>query len=649
VCDVTNVCVSSVCNTPYGGTARAITSVIQAEDFDVGSIGTPPGEGCSYHDLTTTNDGGSYRTAEGVDIDATTDTGGGYRVVYIRTGEWLKYTVNVPSTGTYDFTFRVASNGGVAGAFHLEDENAVNLTGVLAVPDTGAVDTFEPSYKTGVALTVGTHVLKLVVDYGPATNAQWRFNWFTAVKQVACATAPYGGTARALPGTVQAEDFDVGNTGLPPGEGCAYHDTTLDNQGNQYRTAEGVDVQAVGNGEPAGYNIGWTTTGEWLKYTVSVATAGNFDLSFRVRSVNGTANAFHLEDENGKNITGSVGVPANGTGTYDTVTVTGVPLSAGTHALKLVVDYGVTGNGGWIINYFSAVAACNSPYGGTAWPVPGTVQAEDYDVGTGGVSPDIGEGCSYHDINGPGNVLGAYRTTEGVDIQAATDTGGGYNVGWNDPGEWKKYTVNVATTGTYLISFRVASVGGAINAIHLEDEGGNNLTGAITVPNTTGWQTWQTVSKAWVALTAGRHIFRVVNDVNNWNHNWFSAAASVQKEAEAGVNTGGLAEGGGDSGGKILLNSAGDNVCWTGVNMAGVANARLHYGNAEPAGDTVQLTYPNTGTVIGTFALASTGGWSSPNLADATIAFAAQAGTGQVCVIGQGTGWIASVDYLLLQ
>jgi hypothetical protein len=183
LCDGTNVCVSVACNTPYGGTPRAITSRIQAEDFDVGSTGTPPGEGCSYHDTTPTNDGGQYRLTEGVDIDTTTDTGGGYRVSAIRTGEWLKYTVTVAAAGTYNFTFRVASNGGVANAFHLEDESAVKLMGGIGVPNTRGVDTFTSLSKTGVVLTAGTHVLKIVVDSGPSTNAQWKLNWFTAVKQ----------------------------------------------------------------------------------------------------------------------------------------------------------------------------------------------------------------------------------------------------------------------------------------------------------------------------------------------------------------------------------------------------------------------------------------------------------------------------------
>ena len=41
---------------------------------------------------------------------------------------------------------------------------------------------------------------------------------------------PFGGTAAAVPGTVQAENFDEG------GPGVAYVDTTTGNGGGQYRT-----------------------------------------------------------------------------------------------------------------------------------------------------------------------------------------------------------------------------------------------------------------------------------------------------------------------------------------------------------------------------------------------------------------------------
>ena len=148
--------------------------------------------------------------------------------------------------------------------------------------------------------------------------------------------------------------------------------------------------------------------------------------------------------------------------------------------------------------------------------VPGQIEAENYNLG--------GEGVAYHDLDASNNG-GQYRN-DGVDIEPTSDTGGGYDVGWVAAGEWMKYTVNVATTGTYTLGVRVASpvAGGTF---HVESDG-TNITGAMTVPNTGGWQTWTTLTKT-VSLTAGTHVLRFYVDTaasNGWlaNVNWMNLA-----------------------------------------------------------------------------------------------------------------------------
>ena len=79
-------------------------------------------------------------------------------------------------------------------------------------------------------------------------------------------------------------------------------------------------------------------------------------------------------------------------------------------------EYGKTGTASATI----VISSGSTPYGGTPWPVPGVIQAENFDNG--------GQGVAYYDTT-PGNTGGAYRSTD-VEIQATSDTGGGYNVGW---------------------------------------------------------------------------------------------------------------------------------------------------------------------------------------------------------------------------
>jgi hypothetical protein len=156
-----------------------------------------------------------------------------------------------------------------------------------------------------------------------------------------------------------------------------------------------------------------------------------------------------------------------------------------------------------------------TPYSGTPAPLPGRVQSENYDVG--------GKEVAYHDTTA-GNTGGVYRANS-VDIQATTDSGGGYNIGWVKAGEWLKYTVNVGAAGTYALDVRIAqeTTGGTF---HVEIDGVNK-TGPIGAPATGGWQLWRTITKTGISLTAGTHVVRVVMDVNAGNgsvanFNWFA-------------------------------------------------------------------------------------------------------------------------------
>lgn len=82
------------------------------------------------------------------------------------------------------------------------------------------------------------------------------------------------------------------------------------------------------------------------------------------------------------------------------------------------------------------------PY--TPHPIPGRVEAEDYDTGDSGVA--------YRDTT-RGNAGGAYRQND-VDIERG---GSNYNIGWVKSSEWLEYTLTIGRSGTYRASFRVAS------------------------------------------------------------------------------------------------------------------------------------------------------------------------------------------------
>jgi hypothetical protein len=136
-------------------------------------------------------------------------------------------------------------------------------------------------------------------------------------------------------------------------------------------------------------------------------------------------------------------------------------------------------------------------YPGGPQAIPGRVLCAYYDFG--------GEGVAYHDTDSVnhgsgalnpanGTYLNEFRMEEGVDTSYVK--GGGvddhpYNfvepelgqlyVGWTEPGEWVKYTVDVKQTGLYKVSLFFTSNRGGKISISVNDK---DATGPISIKST---------------------------------------------------------------------------------------------------------------------------------------------------------------------
>jgi uncharacterized protein involved in high-affinity Fe2+ transport len=342
----------------------------------------------------------------------------------------------------------------------------------------------------------------------------------------AATEGPYGGTAAGVPGTVFAENYDTG------GQGVAYNVTSVNGTDNGYRS-DGVDLETTTDtGGPAN-DLGWTAAGQWFKYTVNVATAGTYTVGIRLASPSGVTDALHIDNSAGTNLSGDVAAPDTGAWQTWVTAIATVTLPAGTQTLTVDQD-----SGGWNINFLafglntSSGGGGEAPYGGTAAAVPGTVQAENYDTG--------GQGVAYNvtSVNGTAN---SYRS-DGVDLEATTDTGGGYDLGWTAAGQWFKYTVNVATAGTYTVGLRLAAPTAVTDALHIDNAAGTDLTGVITAPATGGYQDWTTVT-ANITLPAGVQTLTVDQDGPGWNINYLTFATSGGGTPPPGGSYGGFPSG----------------------------------------------------------------------------------------------------------
>ncbi len=150
-----------------------------------------------------------------------------------------------------------------------------------------------------------------------------------------------------------------------------------------------------------------------------------------------------------------------------------------------------------------------TPYLGAPFSVPGLIQAEFYDVG--------GEGVAYHDVDAI-NWGVPFRSSEGVDIEASNDIGGGYNIGWIEDGEWIEFTIDVQEAGMYTVVPYISSVPGG-GSLHIEFNG-IDLTGNVSVPVTGGWQFWEELPIPDVFLEAGEQIMHVEFHFGQFNLNW---------------------------------------------------------------------------------------------------------------------------------
>ncbi|HEY7885706.1 MAG TPA: carbohydrate-binding domain-containing protein, partial [Cellvibrionaceae bacterium] len=320
-----------------------------------------------------------------------------------------------------------------------------------------------------------------------------------------CPNTPAGSSVNSngcalLPMRLQAQDYSD------------FYDTDAGNAGGAYRSDD-VDIEATDD-ITGDYNVGWTEAGEWLEYTTTLAE-GTYEVSARVASLPG-GGLYSVEV--GSAALDSTSVDTTGgwqswtTQTLGTVTVGDGPatvrlnIQAGAFNinwihLEPVIDPDSDGDG-----VPDSIDQCaNTPTGsevdanGCAL-LPVRIQAQDY--------------SAFFDTDA-GNTGGTYRNDD-VDIEAASDVSGDYNVGWTEAGEWLEYTVTLAA-GTYEVSARVASLpGGGLFDLNL----GGDLLAQNPVAATGGWQSWATQTLGTVTTSGGPTTLRLDIQAGSFNINW---------------------------------------------------------------------------------------------------------------------------------
>jgi hypothetical protein len=124
----------------------------------------PGGPGVGYHDTTPGNYGKAYRDDD-VDLQRCSDPVSGddcVNVGWVKRGEWLAYDIEVAQSGSFVFGTRVATpHDGRSFYFTLNGEN---LTGSIAVPNTGDHQQWTTVDSQPVDIAAGRYELRLIAE-----------------------------------------------------------------------------------------------------------------------------------------------------------------------------------------------------------------------------------------------------------------------------------------------------------------------------------------------------------------------------------------------------------------------------------------------------------------------------------------------------
>lgn len=278
--------------------------------------------------------------------------------------------------------------------------------------------------------------------------------------QAAAGLAPAAddATAHAVPGTIEAESFSA-MSGIQL-------DETSDSGGSDY--------------------IGWTDAGDWMDYTVNVEKAGVYAATLRLASpLEGTSK---IQLKNASNqVLALINIP--NTGDWDAYQniETQLSLPAGEQTLRVYVL-----NSGFNFNWMSFEFLSDplpepepeAPHAPIAH-VPGVVEAE------------------------------AYTFANGADIIESALAGEGKYAGALDGGDWLDFAyVETANAGQYEVAFRISSPNES-KRLQVENAWGDVLAD-VQVPNTGGWDNWQTVTAS-MTLPAGSQSLRIVTADGGFN------------------------------------------------------------------------------------------------------------------------------------
>lgn len=276
------------------------------------------GPGCSCPDCNGTPakfEAETFVAMQGVQLENTSDVGGGQNVGYIDSGDWMTYNGALPvsADNRYVVSYRVARELGGNARFKIEQPGGAVEYGEVTVPSTGGWQNWTTVSHTITLPTNANGFALAAIDGG------WNINW---IEIKPASTQP---PEPPSPLKLQAEDY------------INFSDTTAGNEGGAHRT-DNVDIQATTD-VGGGHNVGWVEAGEWLEYEFFLESPSFYAADLRVASEQ-AGGVIQLQID-GVNAGQEVAVGnTGGWQEWTTKNITLGDLSAGTHTLRVYMQSG---------------------------------------------------------------------------------------------------------------------------------------------------------------------------------------------------------------------------------------------------------------------------------------------------------------------
>jgi hypothetical protein len=222
---------------------HVLPGTLEAELYDYATVN---GEGRTFHDASTGNSGGEFRSDGDVDIGVCSE--GGYALTDLEDGEWVSYTVYVSEGGLHSLKVRYAGTAGGAVRFAFE---GTDVTGDVVLPSTGGATSWTThTVAENISLNQGVQSLRLYVS---GSAGAYALSSVTVTQE--------GEGVGETETRIQAEDC-VGQSGLNLSDACS--------------------------DDGGGYNVGGISDGDWAEYG-SYALGKNASIRFRIARPSGRA------------------------------------------------------------------------------------------------------------------------------------------------------------------------------------------------------------------------------------------------------------------------------------------------------------------------------------------------------------------------